>query len=55
MRQRILELADKWVILLLFFITVALGVQRNGIATMERVIWSDGEGYYLYLLSLIHI
>ncbi len=49
MRQRILKLADKWVILLLFFITVALGVQRNGIATMERVIWSDGEGYYLYL------
>lgn len=49
MTQRILSIADKFVVLILFCVTLAIGIHRTEFSRMERVIWSDGEGYFMYL------
>lgn len=49
MFQRIVDFADRWMIALLFLLAVVFSLRMHRGWELSKVLWSDGEGYYMYL------
>lgn len=49
MFRRLVDLADRWMIPLLFLMAVVFSLRMHRGWELSKVLWSDGEGYYMYL------